>query len=151
MAGLSTEPHAPFDGARLAAVFEHEDDMRLATRAGRWPFDPTQWQDWMAEPDLRGYFVMDGGADAGHFALRARDGGRHLSWLLLRRDWRGGRGREVLDLAQKEARDLGAGFLTLNVLHTNPRAAHLYRAHGFTPLSEADGKVTMVKDLGRAA
>lgn len=121
--------------------------MRLATNSARWPFDADQWQTWLEEPGLKAFFVTLENHDAGHFSLRDRGDDRHLSWLLLRRGIRGGRGREVLALAAQEAAGLGARRLTLNVMRSNPRAFHLYHAAGFTPLQETGGKVTMGRQL----
>lgn len=122
--------------------------MRLATTSGAWPFDPAQWQAWLSEPECLPFFLQRGDQDIGHFALRARDGQRHLSWVIIRASQRGGLGRALLDQAVDAARSAGATRLTLNVLHSNTRALHLYSAYGFTPLSEEGGKVHMALPLG---
>lgn len=102
----------------------------------------------MSQPGVDAWFVILGGETVGHFALRSfREGARHLSWLYLARDVRGGRGRELVGLVEAAARGLGVNFLTLNVNKTNPRARHLYRACGFADVEHLPEKTFMRKEL----
>lgn len=125
--------------------------MRLATTNGHWPFDAEQWHAWLGAPGCDGYFACDAGGDVGHFALRVRDWGLHLSWLLVRARARGGRGPAILDLACQAARADEAKILTLNVMRANLRAHALYLRYGFMPVSETSDKIMMRLNLEPAS
>lgn len=140
--------HQPFDGERLGALFDSAGEMRLAAGEAHWPFDQSEWREWISAPGVNAWFVVLGDRTIGHFALRQfREESRHLSWLYLMPKARGGQGRALVALIERAAQDLGASFLTLNVNHTNPRAQHLYRACGFNAVEHLPDKIFMRKEL----
>lgn len=83
------------------------------------------------------YFIVDGEATLGYivlcfdYSLEYRGKGAWVDEFFVLKDLRGrGIGAEVLVLAEREARRLGAKVLHLEVNHGNP-ALDLYRRHGF--------------------
>lgn len=148
MAPLTLERHAPLDLVRLGALFEREDELRMLAPTCRWPFDKWEWTEWLCASGVTAYFVMLKGQTVGHFGFRTFvPDRRHLSWLYLAPAARGGRGRELLGLAERAARAYGVNCMTLNVLKVNARARYVYEACGYVEIEHSPDKIFMRKDL----
>jgi RimJ/RimL family protein N-acetyltransferase len=135
----------------LERLLSDEDDLALVNPNAKRPFDPVEWKEkWLCELDDAAFFVVDGeGREVGFFALRVGVGPevRHLAYVFLEEEARGGSGREVAALVEEAARELGALTVTLKVEVDNEPALATYRAAGYQTLSERRGMATMRRDL----
>jgi RimJ/RimL family protein N-acetyltransferase len=151
MSTLDIRPNAPFDLAPLSAMLTDPDELTLVNPNAKHPFDPLEWQEkWLAEPDDASFYITDGaGRDVGFFALRVGVGPevRHLTYLFLDPDHRGGSGARMAELVEQAARSLRALTVTLKCEIDNLPALGAYRAAGYEELSRRGGMATMRLDL----
>lgn len=148
---LSIRPNAPFDLLPLTHLLTDEEDLALVNPNAKHPFDPLEWQEkWLAEPDDASYYLLDEtGREVGFFALRVGVGPevRHLAYVYVRPEMRGGAGHQLAAMAEDKARDLGALSLTLKVELDNEPALKIYQDAGYEELSRRGGMATMRRDL----
>lgn len=115
------------------------------------PFDQMEWhRKWLGEPQDVSFYLQDAsGQDVGFFALREGVGPevRHLTYVYVAEEVRGGAGAELTDHVEQAARDLGALVLTLKVDLDNAPAVNAYRSAGYEELSRRQGMATMRLDL----
>lgn len=151
MTALDLRPNAPFDLAPLSVMLTDPDDLTLINPNAKHPFDPLEWQEkWLAEPDDASFYITDGaGRDVGFFALRVGVGPevRHLTYVYLEPEARGGAGARMAELVEQAARGLGALTVTLKCELDNLPALNAYRAAGYEELSQRGGMATMRLDL----
>ncbi|SDY18505.1 GNAT family N-acetyltransferase [Citreimonas salinaria] len=151
MPPLVIRANAPFDLAPLSVMLTDPDDLTLVNPNAKHPFDPLEWQDkWLAEPDDASFYVTDeDGRDVGFFALRVGVGPevRHLTYLFLQPEARGGAGARMAELVEQAARSLGALTVTLKCELENLPALNAYRAAGYEELSRRGGMATMRLEL----
>ncbi|MGB8621944.1 MAG: GNAT family N-acetyltransferase, partial [Paracoccaceae bacterium] len=96
------------------------------------------------------YLIDAAGREVGFFALRVGVGPevRHLTYVFVEEEARGGAGEQLAALAEGAARDLGALSITLKVELDNEPALNLYRTAGYEELARRGGMATMRRDLG---
>ena len=127
--------------------------MALVNPHARYPFDEGEWKmRWLQEVDDESFYLLDGqGREVGFFALRVGVGPevRHLTYVFVEEEMRGGTGEELARLAEDAARDLGALSITLKVELDNEAALRLYQKSGYEELSRRGGMATMRRDLDR--
>lgn len=115
------------------------------------PFDEMEWhQKWLGESDDVSFYLQDdAGRDVGFFALRVGVGPevRHLTYVYLVKEARGGAAAELTEQVEQAARDLGALTLTLKVELENAPALNAYLSAGYEELSRRKGMATMRLDL----
>ena len=152
MQELDVRPNTPFDLAPLARLLKEERDLALVNPNAKHPFDPLEWQEkWLNEPDDASFYLVDSeGREVGFFALRVGVGPevRHLTYVFVEPNARGGAGGQLAALAEEAARGLGALSITLKVELDNEPAVGLYHAAGYEELSRRGGMATMRRDLG---
>lgn len=152
MPSLTLRHNQPADLAPLARLLESEADLALVNPQARHPFDEGEWRTkWLQEADDESFYLLDPeGHEVGFFALRVGIGPevRHLAYVFVAEDMRGGSGEELAQLAEAAARDLGALSITLKVELDNPTALNLYQKAGYEELSRRGGMATMRRDLG---
>ncbi len=152
MSDLTLRRNAPFDLAPLAAILTDRDDLALVNPNAKHPFDPLEWQEkWLAEPDDESFYILDGaGHEVGFFALRVGVGPevRHLTYVFVTEEARGGVGARMAELVEQAARELGALTVTLKVETDNAPALNAYLGAGYEELSRRGGMATMRLDLG---
>ncbi len=148
---LSVRPNDPFDLAPLASLLTDEDHLSLVNPSAKHPFDPLEWHEkWLAEPDDASYYVLDEeGREVGFFALRVGVGPevRHLTYVYIAPEMRGGAGPVLTAMAEEMARSLGAISLSLKVETDNAPALKVYQSAGYEELSRRGGMITMRRDL----
>lgn len=153
MTSLSLRHNEERDLAPLAGMLKDEDDMALVNPHARFPFDEGEWKmRWLQEMDDESFYLLDGeGREVGFFALRVGVGPevRHLTYVFVEEEMRGGTGEELARLAEDAARDLGALSITLKVELDNEAALRLYQKSGYEELSRRGGMATMRRDLDR--
>ncbi|MGX1309497.1 ribosomal-protein-alanine N-acetyltransferase [Amorphus suaedae] len=151
MSDLSVRPNAPSDLAPLARLLTEEDDLALVNPSAKFPFDPLEWREkWLNEPDDESFYLIDGdGREVGFFALRVGIGPevRHLVYVFIEEAARGGAGRQLTEMAEAAARDLGALSITLKAETDNEAAMRLYDGAGYEELGRRRGMATMRKDV----
>lgn len=115
--------------------------------------------DWMALAE-RGataedsaMFVLDRGGALGGSALVTRNperpGAATVFQMWLDEDLRGsGWAKQILDAAERFARDLGALVVELGVQDENPRAQRFYERCGYTPSGEDEANVRGGQTIG---
>ena len=143
------------DLAPLAAMLP-DAEIPLLNPNAKVPFDELEWHEkWLADrEDVSFYLQDDTGRDVGFFALREGIGPevRHLTYVFLVEEARGGAAQEVTALIEQAALDLGALTLTLKVDRDNAPALNAYLSAGYEELSSRQGMITMRLDLeGRQA
>lgn len=115
------------------------------------PFDETEWhQKWLGELDDVSFYLQDeAGQDVGFFALRQGVGPevRHLTYVYVTEEARGGAAAEVTEHVEQAARTLGALVVTLKVEIDNAPAFNAYLSAGYEELSRRKGMATMRLDL----
>ena len=151
MSDLSVRPNAPFDLSPLARLLADADDLALVNPNAKAPFDPLEWQEkWLNEPDDASFYVVDAsGREVGFFALRVGIGPevRHLVYVFVEEEARGGAGKQLAEMAEDAARDLGALSVTLKAETDNEAAMRLYEGAGYEELGRRRGMATMRKDV----
>lgn len=151
MLELTLRPSAPFDPGPLARLLSDAGDVALVNPNAKHPFDRLEWQEkWLNEPDDAPFYLLDAsGREVGFFALRVGIGPevRHLAYVFVEEAARGGAGGQLVSLAERAARDLGALSVTLKVELDNDPALNLYRSAGYEELSRRGGMATMRRDL----
>lgn len=152
MSALALRPNAPFDLAPLQRLLADADDLARVNPNAKHPFDPLEWRErWLQEADDASFYLIDGsGREVGFFALRVGVGPevRHLVYVFVEEAARGGAGRQLAELAEQAARDLGALSMTLKVELDNEPALRLYRSAGYEELGRSNGMATMRTDFG---
>ena len=152
MPELSLRRSCPFDPDPLGRMLDDPVDLALVNPSAKQPFDAMEWlETWLNEPGDAAYYVLDEtGRDVGFFALREGIGPeqRHLVFVFLVPEVRGGTGGALIDLVEGAARELEALTITLKVELDNAPALALYRGAGFEELGQSGGMATMRKDLG---
>lgn len=151
MSELTVRRSAPFDPAPLARLLEDEGDLALANPNAKHPFDPLEWREkWLNEPDDEAFYVLDGqGREVGFFALRVGVGPevRHLTYVFVAEEARGGAGAPLAALVEEAARELGALSISLKVELDNAPALAMYESAGYEELGRRGGMATMRRDL----
>lgn len=151
MAVTDMRPNSPFDLGPLARLLAGQDDLALINPNAKHPFDPVEWREkWLNEPDDASFYLLDEtGGEVGFFALRIGVGPevRHLTYVYVAPEARGGAGEKVAELTEQAARDLGALSITLKVELDNPAAYNLYLSAGYEELVQRNGMATMRRDL----
>lgn len=140
------------DLAPLAAMLP-DADIPLINPNAKVPFDEAEWhRNWLGDPkDVSFYLQNDEGRDVGFFALREGIGPevRHLTYVYLAEEARGGAAAELTERVEQAAQDLGALTLTLKVDVDNAPAFNAYLSAGYEELSRRRGTATMRLDLER--
>lgn len=148
---LYVRPNEPLDLSPLSALLTDESDLALVNPSAKHPFDPLEWYEkWLAEPDDASFYVVDeDGQEVGFFALRVGVGPevRHLAYVYMAPEARGGAGHALTAMAEDKARDLGALSLSLKVETENLPALKVYQSAGYEELSRRAGMATMRRDL----
>lgn len=151
MKDLSVRPNDPFDLAPLAALLTSKADLARINPSAKHPFDQLEWQEkWLNEPEDVSYYLVDSrGREMGFFALRVGVGPevRHLTYVFVAQEARGGAGAQLTALMEATARSLGALSVTLKVELDNAPALNAYRSAGFEELGRSSEVATMRKDL----
>lgn len=148
---LTVRRNAPFDLDPLARLLTDPDDLARVNPNAKSPFDPDEWgRKWLAEPDDASFYLTDAeGREVGFFALRVGVGPevRHLTYVFVEPEARGGAGARLVELAEDSARSLGAMSMTLKAELDNEAALRLYDGAGYEELGRRNGVATMRKDL----
>ncbi|WP_226577783.1 GNAT family N-acetyltransferase [Acuticoccus sediminis] len=148
---LSLRPNDPLDLEPLSSLLTDAADLSLVNPSAKHPFDPLEWMEkWLAEPDDASFYVLDeAGQEVGFFALRVGVGPevRHLTYVYIAPEMRGGAGHAVTAMAEDMARRLGARSLSLKVETDNAPALSVYQSAGYEELSRRSGMATMRRDL----
>jgi len=138
------------DLAPLARMLP-DADIPLLNPNAKVPFDEMEWhRKWLGDrEDVSFYLAGADGREVGFFALREGIGPevRHLTYVYLAEDVRGGAGAELTKHIEQAARDLGALSLTLKVDLDNAPALNAYLSAGYEELSRRQGMATMRLDL----
>lgn len=152
MSELTVRPNTPFELTPLARLLTDATELALVNPNAKHPFDSREWQEkWLNEPDDASFYLIDAaGREVGFFALRVGVGPevRHLTYVFVEEEARGGAGEQLAALAEGAARDLGALSITLKVELDNEPALNLYRTAGYEELARRGGMATMRRDLG---
>lgn len=152
MPDLSLRKNAPFEVVTLGEMITSAEEMALVNPNAKFPLDPLEWQEkWLNEPDDASFYLTDSsGRDVGFFALRVGVGPevRHLTYVFVAPEARGGAGAEMAGLVIEAARSLEALTVTLKCETDNLPALRAYEGAGFERLSERGGMATMMVDLG---
>lgn len=148
---LTARPNMPMDLAPLERLLTDEGELALVNPNAKYPFDPLEWQEkWLGELDDASYYVVrEDGTEVGFFALRVGIGPevRHLSYVFVHEDERGGAGAAMTEMIVQAARDLRALTITLKCDLDNEPALNAYRSAGFEELSRSGDTATMRLDL----
>lgn len=138
------------DLAPLGSMLQDEEIPLLNPNA-KVPFDEMEWhQKWLGDAQDVSFYLQDAdGKDVGFFALREGIGPevRHLTYVYLAEEARGGAASEVTSLVEQAAEDLGALVVTLKVDLDNAPAFNAYLSAGYEELSRRNGMATMRLDL----
>ncbi|MER0239378.1 GNAT family N-acetyltransferase [Fulvimarina sp. MAC8] len=152
MTQLTLRPNRPFDLTPLGRLLSDEADLALVNPSAKHPFDPLEWQEkWLNEPDDASFYLVDEtGREVGFFALRVGIGPevRHLVYVFVEEEARGGAGKELAAHAENAARELGAISITLKVELDNEPAMKVYESAGYEELGRSNGMATMRRDWG---
>lgn len=155
MTELTLRRNRARDLTPLIELLSDPDDLLLVNPSAGHPFDPREWQEkWLQELDDESFYLLDGqGREVGFFALRVGVGPevRHLTYVFVAEEWRGGTGHLMVQWVEEAARDLGALTVTLKCELDNPAALRIYEAAGYEELSRRGGMASMRKDLDSAA
>lgn len=142
------------DLAPLAEMLT-DAELPLVNPNAKVPFDEMEWhRKWLGDrEDVSFYLEDEAGREVGFFALREGIGPevRHLTYVYLVPEARGGAAAELTARVEEAARGLGALVLTLKVDLDNAPALNAYRSAGYEELSRSQGTATMRLDLERAA
>ena len=115
------------------------------------PFDEMEWhRKWLGDREDVSFYLQDtAGRDVGFFALREGFGPevRHLTYVFLAEEARGGAAQELTERVEQAALELGALTLTLKVDRDNTPAFNAYISAGYEELSRRQRMVTMRLDL----
>ncbi len=153
MTDLTLRPNQPFDLTPLEQLLDGEADLALINPNARHPFDQVEWAEkWLNEPDDASYYLLDDtGREVGFFALRVGIGPevRHLVYVFVEEEARGGAGQALASHAEEQARALCALSLSLKAELDNEPALRLYQSAGYEELGRPNGMTTMMKDLGK--
>ncbi|WP_111557740.1 GNAT family N-acetyltransferase [Paracoccus sediminilitoris] len=140
------------DLAPLAKMLP-DADIPLINPNAKVPFDEMEWhRKWLGDREDVSFYLQDAsGRDVGFFALREGVGPevRHLTYVYLAQEARGGAAAELTGHIEQAARDLGALTLTLKVEVDNAPAFNAYYSAGYEELSRRHGMATMRLDLER--
>ncbi len=151
MSELVLKPNVPFDLEPLSRLLVDPEDIALVNPSAKAPFDPLEWQEkWLNEPDDASFYLVDEtGREVGFFALRVGVGPevRHLVYVFVEKESRGGAGERLTELAEQAARELGALSITLKAELDNEKALRLYQSAGYEELGRRQGMATMRKDF----
>lgn len=138
------------DLAPLAKMLP-DAEIPLLNPSAKVPFDEMEWhRNWLGESSDVSFYLLDAeGHDVGFFALREGIGPevRHLTYVYLCEEMRGGAGAELARIVEQAAEDLGALVLTLKVETDNAPAFNAYLSAGYEELSRRHGMATMRLDL----
>ena len=147
---LTLRPNRDRDLAPLARMLP-DADIPLLNPNAKVPFDEMEWhRKWLGDREDVSFYLQDAaGQDVGFFALREGIGPevRHLTYVYLVEEARGGAAAELTERVEQAARDLGALVLTLKVELDNMPALSAYLSAGYEELSRRDGMATMRLDL----
>ncbi|EPX80435.1 GNAT family N-acetyltransferase [Salipiger mucosus] len=139
------------DLAPLGRLLADPDDLALVNPSAKHPFDAAEWSEkWLNELDDESFFIVDPeGREVGFFALRVGVGPevRHLTYVFVEEEMRGGTGHQMAGWIERAARDLGALTITLKCETDNEPALRVYQAAGYEELSRKGGMATMRLDL----
>ncbi|MFX0543463.1 GNAT family N-acetyltransferase [Roseovarius sp. S4756] len=128
-----------------------DSEIPLLNPNAKVPFDEMEWHHkWLGDrEDVSFYLQDDAGRDVGFFALREGVGPevRHLTYVYLAEEARGGAAAELTKRVEQAARELGALILTLKVDLENAPAFNAYLSAGYEELSRRRGMATMRLDL----
>lgn len=126
-------------------------DIPLLNPNAKVPFDEMEWhRKWLGEREDVSFYLQDAaGRDVGFFALREGVGPevRHLTYVYLAEEARGGAAAELTERVEQAALDLGALTLTLKVEIDNAPAFNAYLSAGYEEMSRRQGMATMRLDL----
>ncbi|SEO13719.1 GNAT family N-acetyltransferase [Palleronia pelagia] len=128
-----------------------DEEIPLLNPSAKVPFDEMEWQrKWLGEAqDVSFYLEDDDGRDVGFFALREGVGPevRHLTYVYLTEDARGGAAAELTERVEEAALALDALVLTLKVEVDNAPAFNAYLSAGYEEMSRRQGMAMMRLDL----
>ncbi len=151
MTEFDLRPTGPGDLEPLADLLSDPQALARVNPAAKVPFDPAEWgEKWLGDPDDRAFYVVDGqGEVVGFFALRIGIGPevRHLVYVYVTPEMRGGAGEALAALSEGAARRLGATAISLKVELDNPKAHATYLSAGYEELGRSNGMATMRKEL----
>ena len=135
----------------LAQMLTDPDDLALVNPNANHPFDPMEWREtWLGDLHDESFYILDDTArEVGFFALRVGAGPeiRHLTYVYVAEEARGGAGAQMTELVETAARDLDALTITLKCDLDNAPALNAYLSAGYEELSRRDGMATMRRDL----
>ena len=147
---LTLRRNRDHDLSTFAAMLPSEE-IPLINPNAKVPFDEMEWhRKWLGDQDDVSFYLQDpAGREVGFFALRVGVGPevRHLTYVYLVEEARGGAAAEVTEHVEQAARDLGASSLTLKVEVDNAPALNAYLSAGYEELSRRQGMATMRLDL----
>jgi ribosomal protein S18 acetylase RimI-like enzyme len=147
---LTLRRNRDHDLSTFAAMLPSEE-IPLINHNAKVPFDEMEWhRKWLGDQDDVSFYLQDpAGREVGFFALRVGVGPevRHLTYVYLVEEARGGAAAEVTEHVEQAARDLGASSLTLKVEVDNAPALNAYLSAGYEELSRRQGMATMRLDL----
>lgn len=150
-AHLTARRNVPFELAPLAELLTAPEDLALVNPNAKHPFDQLEWREkWLNEPDDASWYILDADDNiVGFFALRVGIGPevRHLTYVFVAEEARGGAGAQLAGFVEAAARDLGALSVTLKCELDNEPALNAYRAAGYEELGRDRGMATMRLDL----
>ncbi|PYE84828.1 GNAT family N-acetyltransferase [Pseudoroseicyclus aestuarii] len=151
MTDLSLRRNRERDLAPLSRLLTDEAELRLVNPSAKFPFDPLEWQEkWLGDLDDESFYLLDAqGQEVGFFALRPGIGPeqRHLAYVFVAEEARGGAGEQVAALVEEAARALRALTVTLKVEADNLPAHAAYVSAGYEEMSRSGDMVTMRLDL----
>lgn len=151
MTQLTLQHNTDRDLAPLRCLLADAGDLALVNPGAGHPFDEDEWhRRWLQEPDDECWYLLDGqGIPVGFFALRVGIGPevRHLTYVFVREDWRGGTGHLLAQWVEQAASGLGARVLSLKCEEDNPAALRVYRKAGYEELGRRRGMVSMLKEV----
>lgn len=152
MPDLTIRKNAPFELVTLGEMLTDPEDLELVNPNAKFPFDEQEWAEkWLNEPDDASFYILDAdGRAVGFFALRVGVGPevRHLTYVFVAEEARGGAGAQMARLVEEAAQELGALTITLKVETDNEPALNAYLSAGYEELSRRNGMATMRRDLG---
>ncbi len=147
---LSLRRNRDRDLAPLVAMLP-DADVPLLNPNAKVPFDEVEWhQKWLGEAEDVSFYLQDEtGREVGFFALRQGVGPevRHLTYVYVAEDARGGAAAALTGHVEQAAQDLGALVVTLKVELDNAPAFNAYVSAGYEVLSRRNGMATMRLDL----
>lgn len=135
----------------LSHLLTDARDLALVNPNAGHPFDAMEWQEkWLGDLHDESFYILDAeGTVVGFFALRVGAGPeiRHLTYVYVAEEARGGAGAVMTDFIEAAARDLEALTITLKCELDNAPALNAYLSAGYEELSRRDGMATMRLDL----